>query len=352
MKCPSMAPGLALALLFGAASVLFAASGPARAAVAGTGHPATGIYAPLDRPGPALTVDPATLSASLSCSGDPTTGPRPVLLVPGTTLEPAINFSWNYERGFTQAGRAWCAVSLPGNTLGDIQIAGQYVTSAIRTLSARAGRKIDLFGYSQGGMVPRYALRFWPDTRNDVLNFVAIDPSNHGTLDANVICVPLLGCAAAFWQQALGSAFLAATNSGAETFAGINYTVIFSDTDEVVVPNLTPLSSSRITTGTGLIETVPVQSICPLDVSEHLLMGTVDPVAYALTQDAFSHDGVADPARIPRSVCAQLLAPEVDPVAFPVNFLDFTAYLGNAILAAPFVPREPALAAYSYAGDD
>ena len=342
--------GMVTALLACAASGLVDASGPARAAVPGTGNQPTGIYAPLDRPGPALSVDPAALSASLQCSGDPSVGPRPVLLVPGTTLEPSVNFAWNYERGFTRTGRAWCAVSLPQNTLGDIQIAGQYVTSAIRTLSARAGRRIDLFGYSQGGMVPRYALRFWPDTRSDVLNFVAIDPSNHGTLDANLICNPLLGCAAAIWQQALGSAFLAATNSGAETFAGINYTVIFSNTDEVVVPNLTPLSSSRITTGTGLIETVPVQSLCPLDVSEHLLMGTVDPVAYALTQDAFAHDGVADPARIPRSVCQQVLAPEVDPVAFPANFLTLAAYLGSALLSAPFVPQEPALAAYSYDG--
>ena len=33
-------------------------------------------------------------------------------------------------------------------------------------------------------MVPRWALKYWPDTRSLVDAYMAIDPSNHGTADA------------------------------------------------------------------------------------------------------------------------------------------------------------------------
>lgn len=49
----------------------------------------------------------------LTCGGDLTRGPTPVLLVPGTTQTPEVNFSWNYEKVFTEQGRGWCAVTLP-----------------------------------------------------------------------------------------------------------------------------------------------------------------------------------------------------------------------------------------------
>lgn len=60
--------------------------------------------------GPTLSPPASALRSSLTSAGDPATGPTPVLLVPGTTLTPEINFSWNYEPALTRAGRAWCAV--------------------------------------------------------------------------------------------------------------------------------------------------------------------------------------------------------------------------------------------------
>ena len=317
--------------------------GPAMAAVAGP--PPTGPYAPLDQPGPPLQVPPTQLAASLSCTPNVDHAVRaPVLLVPGTTLTPDVNFSWNYEKAFTASGTPWCAVTLPLNAMGDIQTAGEYVVSAIRTMHGRAGRTIDILGYSQGGMVPRWALRFWPDTRTMVNDFVALDPSNHGTLDAYPAC--LLTCAPALWQQQTGSRFLAALNSGAETFAGISYTVIYSHTDEVVVPNLGPRPSSALTTGDGTIRNVAVQDVCPLDVSEHLAMGTYDPVGYALTVDAFDNRGPADPSRISRSVCATAVMPSVNPATFLADFGKVAATAGQQLLTAKRVPAEPRLQPY------
>ena len=106
--------------------------------------------------GPPLSPSPAALSASLTCHGDLAGATAtPVLLVPGTTLTPEVNFSWNYEKVFSARGRPWCAVTLPNHAMSDIQVAGEYVVNAVRTMHERAGRRISVVGFSQGGMVPR-----------------------------------------------------------------------------------------------------------------------------------------------------------------------------------------------------
>lgn len=305
----------------------------------------TGPYAPLDRPGPPLSVPAATLKAALSCSKGVAGAARdPILLVPGTDLNPQTNYSWNYERAFTALHWPYCAVSLPVDETGDAQIAGEYIVYALRTMAGESERKVDVLGYSQGGMLPRWALRFWPDTRALVHDVVAIDPSNHGTLDANATCQQT--CLPADWQQAEGSHFLTALNSGAETFAGIDYTVIFSRTDEIVVPNFDASGSSSLHTGAGEIANIAVQQICPGDVSDHLAMGSYDAVAYALVVDALTHSGVADPARIPLTVCAQPFQPGVDPGTFGSDYAGFLQQIGRAQSGDPTVTAEPPLACY------
>ena len=293
-------------------------------------------------PGPALHVP----ASSLTCSGSfSRSGPTPVLLVPGTTLTPDVNFDWNYEKVFTAAGRSWCAVTLPNHAMSDIQVAGEYVAAAIRAEHAKAGRKIDIVGYSQGGMVPRWALKYWPDTRAMVDDMVGIDPSNHGTLDADAICVP--GCAPAIFQQESNSTFLTALNSGAETYAGISYTQTYSIEDEVVVPNIDPAASSALHTGAGRISNVEVQSICPLHVADHLTMGTFDPVAYAVVLDALDHSGPASAARIPSSVCGQLIMPGLDAGSVATNFARLGVVVAGELALYPHVSAEPPLAAYA-----
>ncbi|MHB8670353.1 MAG: esterase/lipase family protein, partial [Acidimicrobiales bacterium] len=341
------APGVALASVGPAAPsppapAPPAGPGPATPAVGqGTG---TGIYAPLERPGPALDVAPGDLSAALVCPpGLSGAGRDPILLIPGTELDPGLNFGWNYELAFNQLGWPYCTITLPGHTTDDIQRAGEYIVYALRTMHDLSGRKVDILGYSQGGMVPRWALRFWPDTRGLVDAFVALDPSNHGTLDANVVCE--LPCSAADWQQSSGAHFIEALNSGAETFAGISYTVVFSRTDEIVVPNVDSSGSSSLHTGGGQVANIAVQEICPNDASEHFAMGSYDPVGYALAVDAFTHTGPADPTRIGTAVCASAFQPGVDPVAFPG---DYAAYL-NGSGTSDSIPAEPPLAAYVYA---
>ena len=306
-------------------------------------------YAPLDRPGPRLSVPAKSLRAAVSCSrGIRHDARNPILLVPGTDLDPGPNYSWNYERALAARHWAYCAVRLPFQATGDVQVAGEYVVYAIRALARESGRRVDILGYSQGGMVPRWALRFWPDTRRLVHSFVALDPSNHGTVDANATCQGR--CSAADWQQAEGSRFMRALNSFAETFAGIDYTVIYSRTDEVVVPNFSSSGSSALHTGAGKIRNIAVQQICPNDFSDHLAMGTYDPVGYALAIDAFSHESLANPGDVPVSVCGQPFQPGVDPAMFASNYASFLEAIGHAQESARQFRAEPPLKCYVFAG--
>jgi hypothetical protein len=319
----------------------------------------TGGYAPLQRPGPALRVSRATLAAALTCHNDLRTAPgEPVLLSPATGVTPAQNYSWNYERAFRAQHRAWCTVTMPFHTLGDIQTAGEYLVYAIRTMHTRAGRRIAVMGHSQGGMSMRWALRFWPDTRKMVDDVIGMAGSNHGTDSAALALPDDAKLPPASRQQAAGSKFIRALNSGAETFSGISYTEIYTHTDEVVQPNNTAAnSSSSLHGGGGMITNVATQDICPLDLYEHLTVGTIDPTTYALVMDALTHAGPAKPSRIGRASCSKLYQPGVDPTNVQTYLQVLAAAPGLLAVSVPFVnlvgapevSREPALRCYVYA---
>ncbi len=337
---------------------LLAAAAVAAAALSAV--PASAVappaYAPLDRPGPKLSVPAAALKAALHCEGDFRHGTlEPVLLSPGTSATPEQNFSWNYERAFTQQKRPWCDVTMPYHTLGDIQVAGEYLVYGIRTMHAMAGRRIAVLGHSQGGMSMRWALRFWPDTRPMVDDIIGMAPTNHGTTVAGNCSS---GCVPANWQQGADSRFIAALNSRTETFAGISYTNVFTHTDEEVKPsdNAT-VASSALHVGAGQITNVATQDLCPTDVYEHNLMGTVDPVTYALVLDALSHKGPAVPAHVPDSACTQVYQPGIDP-ANPQNYYQPVTLLpsiagivtpGFNLVGAPETTSEPPLRCYVFA---
>jgi hypothetical protein len=300
-------------------------------------------YAPIDRPGPPLDVAPARLAAALACSPGIDNAPRaPVLLVPGTGATADDNYSWNYEPAFKSQGIPWCAVTFPAAGNNDIQVNGEYVVYAIRTMFQRAGRRIAIVGHSQGGMVPRWALRWWPDTRAMVDDVVGFAGTNHGTTQAHADCPR--GCIPADTQQASDSKFIRALNSGQETFAGISYTEVYTHTDEEVQPNQDNNGTSSLHTGDGRITNVAVQDICPADPTEHLGLGTTDSVAYALAMDALNHDGPAVPGRISSSVCAQPLMPGINPVTFPTDSAH--AAIDVETSSGDTVTHEPPLACY------
>jgi triacylglycerol esterase/lipase EstA (alpha/beta hydrolase family) len=311
---------------------------------------ARAAYAPIDKRGPALEVPRAELRTALSCTPSVRTDPRePILLIPGTTLTPEENFSWNYERALKAMALPYCTVELPNHAMSDIQVAGEYVVYALRKMShfegRKAARKVRIIGYSQGGMVPRWALRFWPDTRSLVDDDVGLDASNHGTITAEGSCL-LNGCAPAVWQQRNTSAFTSALNSYQETFPGISYTEIYSWDDEIVVPNTSEQGSSSVHSGGGTITNIAVQEVCPGHVADHLAMGSYDPVGYALALDALTHAGPAQATRINTTVCAEALQPGVDPSTFASDDATYDAQIAETFATYPPVKSEPPLKCY------
>ena len=109
-----------------------------------------------DDTGPPLSVPAADLAKALDCPQSLSGVTRaPVLLIPGTNLEPKANFDWNYEPALDAAHIPWCAVTLPGYAMGDIQVSAEYVVAALRRMHADAGRRVSIIGYSQGGMIGR-----------------------------------------------------------------------------------------------------------------------------------------------------------------------------------------------------
>lgn len=303
-------------------------------------------YAPVDAPSPALQVPRADLDASLRCPAALADVDRDVvLMIPGTTVDPDEAFSWNYAKALTTEGIPHCTVQLPNHTDGDIQVAAEYVVDAVRTIHAATGHEVILFGWSQGAStLPRWALRFWPDIRPMVSSLVGLAPlNNKGTIVSNGPC--LIGsCVPAAWQQSVGSDFMAALNSGQQTFDDIAYTVIYSRFDEVVTPNHDG-SLSVLPEGPN-VTNVAIGDLCAADVSEHLTI-IASPTAYAVALDAFTHPG--EPADLDRVTVPQPCLPGTMPGVSPVDFVTQELRIGLNVgphLLTGRVPAEPPLACY------
>lgn len=309
---------------------------------------ASAAYAPIDRPGPTLTVSKADKEASLKCTANVRNAKRePVLLLPATGVNSQQNFSWNYERAFKAEGIPYCTSDAPrelNTNMGDIQSRAEYVVFGIRKMYKMAGRRIATLGHSQGGMVMRWPLRFWPDTRPMVKDVIGMAGSNHGTLTADPTCIP--DCAPAIWQQRATSKFTEALNSRQETFSALGgYTEIYTHTDVIVTPNLDSTGSSSVH-GPGKITNVATQDVCATNLFDHLLIGTVDPVAWALVKDALERDGPANPTKLPANTCSQLVMPGINVLTLPTDLAASGAALGTNIATYPHVPAEPPLRCY------
>jgi pimeloyl-ACP methyl ester carboxylesterase len=302
--------------------------------------PSTAVAAGPPDSGPDLTVSQSALDKSLACTAGEA-DLTPVLLVPGTTVEPEENFGWNYVQDFLLEKRPFCTVTLPNRSMADIQVSAEYVVNAIRTMHENSGGRISIVGHSQGGMIGRWALKYWPETRGMIDDFIGMAPSNHGTLVAEMMCNP--DCAPAIWQQRRDAAFLTALNTGPETWKGIDYTVIYSPTDVIIVP----ADLSKLRTGKGNIANIAVNEACSDHVADHLTLGTSDPVAYALVADALSHPGPASLETFDRFACNAIFQPGVNKEFFAVNGGRAFAAVAATILLTEHVPAEPALADYA-----
>jgi triacylglycerol lipase len=258
--------------------------------------------------GPALETPIPALDAALHCPGAFTHPEHePVLLVHGTYTNERENWEWNYAAALPQQGFDVCLVRLPDRANPDIQISTEYVVHAIRRMTAATGRKVDVLGHSQGGLEPRWAVKWWPDVQAAVDDLVMLATPNHGTLIADVMSAAFGGrCTPSCWQMRTTSQFIAALNAGDETPGAVSYTSVYSRTDELVQPATT----APVAGGSN----IELADVCPGRLGEHLAI-VADAVAHAVVVDALTQPGSASVARINRATCRKLAMPGFDPVA-------------------------------------
>ncbi|GAA0711600.1 alpha/beta fold hydrolase [Streptomyces cellulosae] len=237
--------------------------------------------------------------------------PRPVVLVHGTFGNSVDN--WLGLAPYLKS-RGYCVFSLdygqlPGvplfHGLGPVDKSAEQLDAYVdRVRAATGAAKVDIVGHSQGGMMPRYYLKFLGGAA-EVNALIGIAPSNHGTtlggLTALLPYFPgaedLLSAATpALADQIAGSAFLTKLNAGGDTVPGVRYTVIATKYDEVVTPY-----RSAFLTGPN-VRNVVLQDLCAVDLSEHLAIALLDRIAFHEVANAL------DPDHAQRTTCASVFS--------------------------------------------
>ncbi len=249
---------------------------------------------------PSWSIDEQALAAGLEC---PTTFAHPehdpVLLVHGTFTAGREQYSWNYSLLLAERGFDVCLVTYPDRGLGDLQESAEYVAHAILAVHARTGRMVDLMGHSQGGLLPRWAITFWPSVRAVVDDAVLVAPPSHGTEVAGPGGASPVDMPAAFFQMGQSSRFIAALNAGDESPGDVSWSVLYTDHDELVRP-VDPVPTAALDWGhePANVRNVRIQDLCPGRIVDHLTIGTTDRLSQELVLDAFTNPGPVDPARL------------------------------------------------------
>ncbi|MGW3207156.1 esterase/lipase family protein [Streptomyces sp. NPDC001135] len=259
---------------------------------------------------PAATAHAADAPSSgwndFSCKPS-TAHPRPVVLVHGTLGNSVDN--WLSLAPYLK-DRGYCVFSLDYGQLTGVPFfyglgpidksAAQLSAFVDKVLAATSAPRADLVGHSQGGMMPRYYLKFLGGAAK-VNALVGLAPDNHGaTLSGLTNLLPYFPGAGdlikattpGLADQMPGSDFLTKLNADGDTVPGVHYTVIATKYDEVATPWRSDyLSGSDV-------HNVLLQDLCPLDLSEHVAIGLFDRIAFHEVSNAL------DPAHATPTTCA------------------------------------------------
>jgi triacylglycerol esterase/lipase EstA (alpha/beta hydrolase family) len=213
--------------------------------------------------------------------------PRPVVLVHGTFGDAAG--TWLVAAPmFAAAGYSVFRLDYgmqPGvpllHGIASIEESAKQLAAFVdKVLAATGADKVDIVGHSQGGMMPRYYLKFLGGAAK-VNQLIALAPSNHGTTVGGMTALAQefpgapelmnVACPAAA-QQIAGSDFLIELNEGGDTVPGVRYTVIATKYDLTV----TPYTSCWLTGPE--VRNILLQDLWPTDPSGHVAT-TYDPIA-------------------------------------------------------------------------
>ncbi|KAK3810686.1 MAG: lipase [Linnemannia elongata] len=212
--------------------------------------------------------------------------PRPLVLVHGLTANAVDNWFYMAPR-FVAKG--YCVYALSYGQLHGIPIiygldkmensAQQLSEYVDRVLKATNTTQVDIFGHSQGSIMPRYYLKFLGGAPK-VNKFATIGSIQYGTtLQGLATLLTPLGlydpvkavfdtvCLSCF-QFLENSDFIKNLNARGDTVPGVKYLMITSKLDETV----TPYTNGFLRDKSSNVKNIVIQNdYCPLDVSEHAL---------------------------------------------------------------------------------
>jgi triacylglycerol lipase len=215
----------------------------------------------------------------------------PVLLVPGYGGDEAG--LQGLARALRADGRTVQVVSLLGDGRGDLRAqATELGRVADQLLEQTGGINVDVVGYSAGGVVARWWVRF--DGGDEVARrVVTISSPHHGTAVAELAReLAPDSCPTGCQQLAPASDLLRRLNAGDETPDGTEWVSVWSADDQTV----TPPDSAVLD---GALD-VRVQDVCPGLTLSHAQMPRADAVI-AMVVAAL---GVGTPTEPTSSVCA------------------------------------------------
>jgi len=242
----------------------------------------------------------------------PAAHPDPVILVHGTFGD--MSDSWQALSPLL-ANQGYCVFALNYGSYNGSGSLGIYATGKIEdsaaqlssfvrlVLSSTHASKVDLVGHSQGGMMPRYYIKYLGGA-SKVSTLVGLAPSNHGTTLNGIFALAgyfpgagaLLSDCPACQEQEAGSPFITNLNAGGETDSHVSYTVIESANDEVV----TPYTSAFLVPPAPNVTNILLQDQCALDQGEHLSM----PYDHIADADVLT---ALDPAHPQHPACTPVL---------------------------------------------
>lgn len=365
---------LGMRLRLTVAATALALAVPAAHAVAAPpdGAPAKGLRSRAAAPAeadPAWSIDPVAVAAeSVDCVtyDDAPAGADAVVLVHGTSTRGHEQYAWNYELRLAEERLPHCVVTYPERGFGDMQVSAEYVAVAVHEAAAISpSGRVDLVGHSQGATMPRWAVKYWPSVQAVVDDFVLHAGPNHGTIVADdplapaLVATPLAPLGArppVLWQFRTDSAFNRYLNHGDETPGDIDYTSVFSHTDELVQPSgwNGPATAALAVDRPEKVVNVNVQDVCPGRLMEHLSIGTTDRFVMELTIATLRSPGPADLATIDTALCSlpdQYVTPATLPAVFGAG--DMASFQDGAAWLDPsqYVTEEPAIRDYAVAKD-
>lgn len=270
-----------------AATAALAASLVATPVVVGTAHAEDNIAG--------VVPEPALPGANDFACKPSAAHPRPVVLVHG--LGATATENWQFFAPYLKS-QGFCVFALTygvtdhfpgrGGVAPMEQSAEELAAFVAKVQDATGAKKVDMVGHSEGGIMPRYYLKFLGGA-DHVANFVGWAAPNHGTTISGL--TKLREGVPGFDEQLgehcgscpefmIGSQFLQKLNSGADESVGnVLYTVLVTRYDGVV----TPLNTSFL--AGDHIKNVVIQDVNPGAFPEHVAMAG-DPTTFELTLQA------------------------------------------------------------------